>query len=101
MIPRTPPPSIARIRRRFVISSQFRAWSCQLEWHRSSRLLCALDTSASPTTHGPPPPRHGCHRPDRIVARRKEATMIPLLLWILGVPGLIIILLLLLGIIHL
>lgn len=29
------------------------------------------------------------------------APMIPLLLWILGVPGLIIILLLLLGIIHL
>jgi hypothetical protein len=34
-------------------------------------------------------------------ARRKEAPMVPLLLWILGVPGLIIILLLLLGIIHL
>jgi hypothetical protein len=33
--------------------------------------------------------------------RQKEATMVPLLLWILGVPGLIIILLLLLGIIHL
>ena len=31
----------------------------------------------------------------------KEASMIPLLLWILGVPGLIIILLLLLGIIKL
>jgi hypothetical protein len=31
---------------------------------------------------------------------RKEATMFPLLLWILGVPGLIIILLLLLGVIH-
>jgi hypothetical protein len=33
--------------------------------------------------------------------RRKEASMVPLLLWILGVPGLIIILLLLLGIVHL
>jgi len=32
---------------------------------------------------------------------RKEATMVPLLLWILGVPGLIIILLLLLGVVHL
>jgi hypothetical protein len=30
----------------------------------------------------------------------KEASMIPLLLWILGVPGLIIILLLLIGVIH-
>jgi hypothetical protein len=30
----------------------------------------------------------------------KEARMVPLLLWILGVPGLIIILLLLLGIIK-
>jgi hypothetical protein len=30
----------------------------------------------------------------------KEALMVPLLLWILGVPGLIIILLLLLGIIK-
>ena len=60
-----------------------------------------LETSASPTTHGPPVPGCGCDRPDRIVARRKEATMVPLLLWILGVPGLIIILLLLLGIVHL
>jgi hypothetical protein len=34
-------------------------------------------------------------------SRRKEATMVPLLLWILGVPGLIIILLLLLGVIKL
>jgi hypothetical protein len=33
-------------------------------------------------------------------ASRKEATMVPLLLWILGVPGLIIILLLLLGVIN-
>jgi hypothetical protein len=31
---------------------------------------------------------------------RKGGTMVPLLLWILGVPGLIIILLLLLGIIN-
>jgi hypothetical protein len=46
-------------------------------------------------------PHRACHRRGRIVARRKEATMVPLLLWILGVPGLIIILLLLLGIIHL
>ncbi len=30
----------------------------------------------------------------------KEARMVPLLLWILGVPGLIIILLLLLGVLH-
>jgi hypothetical protein len=30
----------------------------------------------------------------------KEALMVPLLLWILGVPGLIIILLLLLGVIN-
>jgi hypothetical protein len=33
-------------------------------------------------------------------AERKEASMVPLLLWILGVPGLIIILLLLLGVVH-
>jgi hypothetical protein len=33
--------------------------------------------------------------------RTERGTMIPLLLWILGVPGLIIILLLLLGIIKL
>jgi len=46
------------------------------------------------------PPR-ACHRRACIVGRRKEATMVPLLLWILGVPGLIIILLLLLGIVHL
>jgi hypothetical protein len=53
------------------------------------------------TTRLPARPRHDCHRPAPIVAGRKEATMVPLLLWILGVPGLIIILLLLLGIIHL
>ena len=34
-------------------------------------------------------------------AAGKEAQMVPLLLWILGVPGLLIILLLLLGVIHL
>jgi len=41
------------------------------------------------------PPRHS--------ENRKEAPnqMVPLLLWILGVPGLIIILLLLFGVIHL
>jgi len=64
-------------------------------------LLCGRDASASRTTRLPASPRHGCHRPAPIVPRRKEATMVPLLLWILGVPGLIIILLLLLGIIHL
>jgi hypothetical protein len=32
--------------------------------------------------------------------RWKEAFMFPLLLWFLGVPGLIVILLLLLGVIH-
>ena len=37
---------------------------------------------------------------DRQSARGKEAQMVPLLLWILGVPGLLIILLLLLGVIH-
>ena len=42
----------------------------------------------------------GCERRPGIVARRKGVTMVPLLLWILGVPGLIIILLLLLGVIH-
>jgi hypothetical protein len=64
-------------------------------------VLCAFDASASRTTHAAPPARCACHQADRIVAPRKEATMVPLLLWILGVPGLIIILLLLLGIIHL
>jgi hypothetical protein len=38
-------------------------------------------------------------RPPRFAAG-KEAHMVPLLLWILGVPGLIIILLLLLGVVH-
>jgi hypothetical protein len=33
--------------------------------------------------------------------RRLSTEMVPLLLWILGVPGLIIILLLLFGVIHL
>jgi hypothetical protein len=32
--------------------------------------------------------------------QEKEAHMVPLLLWILGVPGLIILLLLILGIVH-
>jgi hypothetical protein len=35
-----------------------------------------------------------------VLGERKEASMVPLLLWILGVPGLIIILLLLLGVVH-
>jgi hypothetical protein len=35
------------------------------------------------------------------VPARRRQHMVPLLLWILGVPGLIILLLLLLGIIHL
>ena len=64
-------------------------------------VLCALDASASPTTCRSGLSRCGCDRLTRIVACRKEATMVPLLLWILGVPGLIVILLLLLGIIHL
>jgi hypothetical protein len=34
-------------------------------------------------------------------AGRRRYRMVPLLLWILGVPGLIILLLLVLGIIHL
>jgi hypothetical protein len=34
-------------------------------------------------------------------AGRRRYRMVPLLLWILGVPGLIILLLLLLGIVHL
>jgi hypothetical protein len=34
-------------------------------------------------------------------AARRRYQMVPLLLWILGVPGLIILLLLVLGIIHL
>lgn len=48
-----------------------------------------------------PAPARGCEHRGAIVVRRKEATMVPLLLWILGVPGLIIILLLLLGVINL
>jgi hypothetical protein len=44
--------------------------------------------------------RRPCEPREGIVGRRKEATMVPLLLWILGVPGLIIILLLLLGVVH-
>jgi hypothetical protein len=45
------------------------------------------------------PPRLSSPSPHRCLPRRQH--MIPILLWILGVPGLIIILLLLLGIIHL
>ncbi len=40
---------------------------------------------------------HGVHR--KVCAERREH-MVPLLLWILGVPGVIIILLLLIGIIK-
>jgi hypothetical protein len=69
--------------------------------HRLIALLCALHASASLPTRGSRRGRCGFDRPASIVARRKEATMVPLLLWILGVPGLIIILLLLLGIVHL
>ena len=47
---------------------------------------------------GVAPPSLSC--PSRHSDRRKGTTMLPLLLWILGVPGLIIILLLLLGVIH-
>jgi hypothetical protein len=36
-----------------------------------------------------------------MLGRKGVTLMLPLLLWILGVPGLIIILLLLLGVIHL
>lgn len=42
----------------------------------------------------------GCDGLPGTVGISKEADMLPLLLWILGVPGLIIILLLLLGVIH-
>ena len=46
--------------------------------------------------------RHVCERPCPQSGRHKGGHhMVPLLLWILGVPGLIIILLLLLGVIHL
>ncbi|MBI3751920.1 MAG: hypothetical protein HY263_09735 [Chloroflexi bacterium] len=41
-----------------------------------------------------------CEPPASNLAAGKEATMVPLLLWILGVPGLLIILLLLLGVVH-
>lgn len=34
-------------------------------------------------------------------SREEEGLMLPLLLWILGVPGVLIILLLLLGVVHL
>jgi hypothetical protein len=37
----------------------------------------------------------------RAPSAQKEGSMVPLLLWILGVPGVLIILLLLLGILHL
>jgi hypothetical protein len=47
---------------------------------------------------GPPVPTPVTCRPAECAP--KEALMVPLLLWILGVPGLIIILLLLLGIIK-
>jgi hypothetical protein len=44
---------------------------------------------------------HRCHRGGLNLAVHKEAIhMVPLLLWILGVPGLIIILLLLIGVIK-
>jgi hypothetical protein len=50
-----------------------------------------------PDRRGPRAPESG----DRRQWLQKEAIMFPLLLWILGVPGVIIILLLLLGVIHL
>ena len=48
-----------------------------------------------------PPPDRACDVATGSIAPGKEALMVPLLLWILGVPGLIIILLLLLGVIKL
>lgn len=41
------------------------------------------------------------YRTPATVVREKEVLMLPLLMWILGVPGLIILLLLVLGIIRL
>ena len=48
-------------------------------------------------------PTHVCprHLPLGILTGGRSPSMIPILLWILGVPGLIIILLLLFGVIHL
>jgi hypothetical protein len=40
-------------------------------------------------------------RRSRRAPTEKETDMVPILLWLLGVPGLIIIVLLLLGVIHL
>jgi hypothetical protein len=47
------------------------------------------------------PADHPCHVvAGRVAPAKGGSDLIPLLLWILGVPGLIIILLLLLGVIH-
>ena len=43
----------------------------------------------------------GASTPLAAGSNRKETNMVPILLWLLGVPGLIIIVLLLLGVIHL
>jgi len=49
---------------------------------------------------GCPARARACDRTGRNLRHWKEATMFPLLLWFLGVPGLVVILLLLLGVIH-
>jgi hypothetical protein len=75
--------------------------ACRLGCHDVARrgLLCALDLSASRISCGWAADVRYCDcPPGRVPA--KEALMVPLLLWILGVPGLIIILLLLLGVIK-
>jgi hypothetical protein len=63
-------------------------------------LLCGLHAREIGNAWPTSAPSRACDARHRRVGSRLEVNMLPLLLWILGVPGLIIILLLLLGLIH-
>ncbi|HET9853388.1 MAG TPA: hypothetical protein VFP56_12920 [Candidatus Limnocylindrales bacterium] len=67
---------------------------------RSTALQCGLHAPdiGNLCPPGTAPPSLSC--PSRHSDAERGTDMLPLLLWILGVPGLIIILLLLLGVIH-
>jgi hypothetical protein len=68
---------------------------------RAAALRCAIDGSAIPLAPMPPVAPALLRPCAPQPCPWKEATMVPILLWILGVPGLIILLLLILGIIRL
>ena len=84
-----------------------------MDWERRRRGMQQPWQADLPWRHaGSRFPAGACEarRRDNVISRyqrsatvepQKEVRMVPLLLWILGVPGLIIILLLVLGIVHL